>query len=187
MSRVGWSMGVPSFVLGGWLIACSRSAKHDDELKIETRNGSVAEIRLSLPKGQFCEGEKIVATFELHNQTDHPLWINKRLAFNDRTVPPELRETWIDVKALDGGRDEPDCVSRFLLATDADYAVLPAGGVILSRDTVTCLNLSAGRYLLVAHYRDGNARAPYAPAGAVWLGKELWSVPVAVEIKKKDG
>jgi hypothetical protein len=176
-------------IVAGSFLTCSRSAKEDKELHIEIRgvNSPVAELRFSLPQSQFHEGEKIVARFELHNRAGHPLWINKRMVFNDRTAPPELRETWIDVKRLDGGRVQPDCVEKSLPATDADYAVLPAGGEISARENVTCLNLSAGRYLLVAHYRDANEHPPYSPAGAVWFGSELSSNPVAVEIRGKPG
>jgi hypothetical protein len=173
-------------ILAGSSLTCSRPARNDDGPHIEARGVSnpIADFKLSIPQSSIREGDKIVAQFALHNRANHSLWINKRMVFNDGTAPPELRDVWIDVKRLDGGRVQPDCVAKSLPATDADYAVLPAGAEVAVRENVSCLNLSAGRYLLLAHYRDANAHPPYEPAGAVWLGNELLSDPVAVEIAK---
>jgi hypothetical protein len=52
-------------------------------------------------------------------------------------------------------------------------------------EDLRCLGLDVpGAYTLIAHYRDGNdlENVPLAPSGSVYLGWELVSEPVTVEV-----
>jgi hypothetical protein len=183
MIRIGF---VSILIFSGALSACSRrDSDVRSEVQARGRDRPVAMLTLSVPRSHFVEGEKIIAMFSVRNVAGHPLWINRRLAFNDKTAPAELREVWIDVSRPDGGQNYPDCVSRSLPATDADYALLASAEVISTRETINCLNLSAGQYLIVAHYKDGSTRPPYPPNGAAHLAAELLSPPVTLEVVKK--
>jgi len=181
---------VAALALSVAVTACRR--RGDDQgtsPPVEVASGRVASLSLrivdaeGLPRTKAKRGELLQTEVFLANASNHPLWVNKRLALNSDETAPFSREIWIKIL---GPKQTPvpyHCVSDFNLLTAEDYAVLKPHDRLRTIDEMRCFDLSTpGTYVFMARYKDGNEEPPKPPDGTTYLWEEFESPKVMLEI-----
>jgi hypothetical protein len=143
-----------------------------------------AALELFAPRATWKQGEKVRLAVRLKNDGQAPLWFNRRMLLNTPSAPPFLREIWMEVIGPGGAPLRFRAKVTALFPVPENYLVLPPGEVYTRELPVaTAFDFgAAGRYAVVAHYRDGNDPPPPAPEGAVYLAGELVSNGLELEI-----
>ena len=133
----------------------------------------------------YAAGSPVRICFMLVHTHAPPLWLNRRFLLGSPPAPRFARELWLDLRAPDGRnlvpRDEPRPAS----AAATDYGLLaPREEARIDVDLAERYGLTQpGRYLLRAHYADGNERSWPAPAGAVTLREHLQTPKIELRIR----
>lgn len=151
-----------------------------------TKGGSrVATIAIRPKADEFRAGEPVELEAVLENQTDHALWVNKRLLLNSGFVPAPYRELWLSVVGPEGKECRFECKVRASEAGPRDYRVLaPSEKLTSSFRLDQCFDFGqAGSYRVFAQYADGNRNVPPAPEGAEHLGGTIRSNEVTIRIR----
>jgi len=147
-----------------------------------------ARLVLEIGPRRAHSPDDLRARFVVTNTGTVPLWLNARLLLGAGRRASPFQEVWVDINghrwvAWWGFFNTPPVgPTHYRLLPPGDSAGRKATG---PSEDLRCLGLDApGRYMLTAHYRDGNdlADVPPPPPGSVYLGWELVSEPVAVEI-----
>jgi len=168
------------FVLG--YTDCSKSP--DDHCSVQVnRHAEPVTLELTFPTAEVSHARRLLATIRLTNVSTVPVWLNRRMSFNDEVAPAPLREVWIRVRRHDGTAVKTKCVGKSLPATDSDYWSLPPGQSVSTDINVSCLDLAPGDYQLIARFADRNEHPPFPPGGAVpFVDHEIQSSIVALKV-----
>ena len=174
-----------ALLLGGGHASCSRARRTPTASEAAAGGHSALAITLSFPAETAVNGEILVARLALRNVSSEAVWLNRRLVFNDQRAPPPLRDWWIHIASA-SALVSPDCPYNTPLPTDADYGVIQPGETLSTEQSVHCLNLLPGKYVLTARFWDGNENPPPPPAGVRWVNDGIESMPVSLEVLSAD-
>jgi hypothetical protein len=145
------------------------------------RAAALSPVALDLVVSQSPADElRVVVT--IRNPSARAIWMNGRLAVNDRRSLPVAREVWFELTEEDGTDVGTHCVIDNPAAHAEDYVVVKPAASLRASYSLDCFDLSAGKYRIVAFYGDGNPHPPPAPAGSVGLRQQLVSPPRTFEI-----
>lgn len=150
---------------------------------VDSGNAVPTVVQLELSAVRY-EGRELSGTIRVVNRTKSPQWMNARLAINAAEEPPPYRDVWFLIRNEQGTTVQNDCMVTRGGAENSDYAVLKPGKDVSRAFSLNCFELTPGEYRIEAHYRDGNATPPPAPAGTVRLAGELISARVGLTVKR---
>jgi hypothetical protein len=147
-----------------------------------------ARFSLDLVNARVRSRDELRADFVLTNTGTVPLWVNGRMLLGPGRSTSPFNEVWVEANGP--GAIRWWCFFRTPAVQPKHYRLLSPGdsagrGASGPSEDLRCLGLDApGIYSLIAHFKDGNdpVSVPPAPPGSVYLGWELVSEPVAVEI-----
>jgi hypothetical protein len=117
------------------------------------------------------------------NPTPTPIWMNGRMASNDRRSIEVEREVWFELTRESGSEVGSHCVIDNFPPHDEDYVVLKPGSSVRKTYSLRCFDLSPGKYRVIAFYLDGNPKPPPGPPGTLALRDMLVSPQRTLEIK----
>ena len=147
-----------------------------------------ARLSLDILERRVRTRDDLRAHFVVTNTGTGPLWLNGRMLLGASGSPSPFQEVWVEAKGP--GPIGWWCFFKTPAVEPKHYRLLRPGDSAGRKPTgpsedLRCLGLDApGTYTLIAHYKDGNdaENVPPAPSGTVYLGWELVSEPVMVEI-----
>ena len=147
-----------------------------------------ARFVLDVPARRVRTRDDLQVYFVVTNTGTAPLWLNGRMLLGPGRGPSPFQELWVE--ASGPGAVAWWCFFNTPAVQPKHYSLLWPGESAGRKpggrsEDLRCLGLDApGAYTLIAHYQDGNDRqnVPPAPWGSRYVGWELVSDPVTVEI-----
>jgi hypothetical protein len=172
------------------LIAPLASCGHRDAQPRQPLPGASARFALDVVEKRVPTRDELRAYFVVTNIGSIPLWLNGRMLLGAGRSSSPFNEVWVEAKGP--GTIGWWCMFKTPPVEPRHYRLLLPGESAGRTpdgpsDDLRCLGLDVpGRYTLIAHDRDGNdpGQVPPAPLGSVYLGWELVSDPVTVEISE---
>jgi hypothetical protein len=172
------------------LIAPLAACGHLDAEPRKPLGAASARLALNLVEKRVPTRDDLRAYFVVTNTGSIPLWLNGRMLLGAGRASSPFNEVWVDAKGP--GTIRWWCMFKTPPVEPRHYRMLLPGESTGRSpngpsDDLRCLGLDEpGRYTLIAHYRDGNdpGQVPPTPPGSVYLGWELVSDPVTVEISE---
>ena len=172
------------------LMAPLAACRHLDAEPRQPLGSAGARLALDVAENRVSTRDELRAYFVVTNSGSVPLWLNGRMLLGAGRASSPFNEVWVDAKGP--GTIGWWCMFKTPPVEPRHYRLLLPGESAGRRadapsDDLRCVGLDEpGRYTLIAHYRDGNGpgQVPTAPPGSVYLGWELVSDPVTVEISE---
>lgn len=148
--------------------------------EMETTTGVKLEIR---PESAEDAKGKVIVVATLRNEGKGPVWVNKRMLWNNPNTAAKFRELWFEVISPEGKALEFTCKVKAGFAKDSDYAVLQATeNVTANVELSKCYKFDkAGAYKVKAFYMDSNGDEHKAPGDTPHLAQMLTSNVVSID------
>ncbi len=167
-----------------WVAACGHHAAEPTRHPLAAK----AQFAVDIPSTRVASRDDLRAHFVLTNTGDVPLWLNGRMLLGAGRSSSPFNEVWVDARGP--GKIAWWCYLKTPEVTPEHYRLLAPGDSVGREqggpsEDLRCLGLDEpGTYTLIGHYKDGNegANIPPAPSGSVYLGWEVVSEPITVEI-----
>ncbi len=156
-----------------------------DYWEITDMNESKSGVKLELQQKPAEESEgQVVVTATLRNDGKGPMWVNKRMLWNNPNATAKFRELWFEVVAVDGKALQFGCKVNAGFSKQKDYTTLqPQENVTVTIRLSRCYKLDkGGPFKVKAFYQDSNAEEHKAPDGTPQLEEMLTSNVIEIRL-----